>query len=216
MTKLKYPSFVDRYFTKYYFRNKEAKDEDICILAHSNKICLLTLSPMHKALSEGPIKSVSYEFNGRNLVEDVKSVHGKKKLDSIKTHPYRIICHIVSGNNTTYKIRCGIQGKLLEVNENLLKNPTILNTKHGSEGYIGIVLHSNNKEVGSAKELLTQQQYDEINLKEDEDGHQNENENIKEKNLGIDQGSGVKESIDGSEGLDDSNEPELKRVKVEE
>ena len=69
------------------------------------RICLITLSPRHKALSEGPIKSVSYSFNGRDLVEDVKSVHGKKKLEAIKTHPYRIICNIVSGNGTMYKVR---------------------------------------------------------------------------------------------------------------
>ena len=96
----------------------------------------------------------------------------------------------------------------------------IFTLQHGSEGYIGIVLHSNNKDVSSAKELLTQEQYDEINLKEDQFGENGEEHVIKEENLVIDQDGGIKhEDAERNEEMGDSiqtEEPELKKIKVEE
>ena len=70
-----------------------------------SRICVLTISPKHKLLTEGPIKSVNFDVNGKNIAKEVGVVHGKKKLDAIKTHPYKTICNIVSGNGTTYRIK---------------------------------------------------------------------------------------------------------------
>ncbi|XP_057294077.1 protein Abitram-like [Hydractinia symbiolongicarpus] len=149
-----YPSVVDRYFQKFYHVGKA--NEDLCILAHSNRICLVTLVPDHKALSEGPITSVSYVINGKDLGAENK-VHGKKKLDAFKVYPETNICEIVSGAGNKYTIKSGVFGKLCETNVNLLKDTTILDKMPETNGYIAIILHKFGTDICS--NLLTEEQY---------------------------------------------------------
>ena len=133
----RYPSVVERYFQKYYHK-KNDRCEDICILAHSNNICLVTLAPTHVALSEGSIKSVSYEFGNQTID---KVVSGKKKHGAFKVNPKRPICQITTELGNTYTITTGISGKLIEVNKNLLTDPGLVSRKPESLGYLAVILH---------------------------------------------------------------------------
>jgi hypothetical protein len=52
MYKGEYPSVVDRYFKKYFFKPKSDKNEneDHLILFHSNRVCLIGLAKSHVAI----------------------------------------------------------------------------------------------------------------------------------------------------------------------
>lgn len=69
------PSVVDRYYTKKYevnmpkgFKNyqetKCTNSNDICILRHSNRLCVITLAPSHHVIlniKSNPVTNVCYK-----------------------------------------------------------------------------------------------------------------------------------------------------------
>ncbi|KQK82711.1 protein Simiate isoform X2 [Amazona aestiva] len=58
-----------------------------------------------------------------------------------------------------------IRGRLIEVNENILSNPTILQEKPSTEGYIAVVLPKFEESKSVTQGLLTQKEYEEVLLK---------------------------------------------------
>merc|ERR1712113_715397 len=66
---------------------------------------------------------------------------------------------ITSGDGTVYTINSPIQGKLCELNDNLVKDLTLLTRKPGSNGYLAIVLHNTCTDDEFLDHLLTTTQY---------------------------------------------------------
>ncbi|XP_050794229.1 protein Abitram isoform X4 [Gopherus flavomarginatus] len=64
-----------------------------------------------------------------------------------------------------YTIYSCIRGRLMEVNENILDNPTILQEKPSTEGYIAVVLPKFEESKTITQGLLTQKEYEEVLLK---------------------------------------------------
>lgn len=155
-----FPTITDRYFTAYYKLNVQSPADDICILMHSNRVCMLSLAPSHAAL-QSDTEIVKVDFKVSNKLDRVlNKVSGKSKHGAQPLQANSNICIITCSDGKTYIIKCCIIGKLVEVNESLLGNPKLLLEPPHKGGYLAIVL-PNIKLLDKMKEpLLTREQYD--------------------------------------------------------
>ncbi|XP_014272058.1 protein Abitram [Halyomorpha halys] len=135
----KYSSVVQRYYTPRYCMNITQPGDDYCILIHSNRVCLITLAPSHALFKNKDISSVSFQIS-HNLNRLKNKVSGKSKHGAQRLQPSSTIMLVNCADGNTYSAKCGISGKLLEVNEQLLQNPNLLVNEPQGRGYIAIVL----------------------------------------------------------------------------
>ncbi|XP_054440906.1 protein Abitram isoform X1 [Pteronotus mesoamericanus] len=165
------PSLVDRYFTRWYKADVKGKHcEDHCILQHSNRICVITLAESHPVLQSGKtIKSISYQIS-TNCSRLQNKVSGKFKRGAQFLTELAPLCKIYCTDGEEYTISSSffnscVRGRLMEVNENILHNPSILQEKPSTEGYIAVVLPKFEESKSITEGLLTQKQYEEVVVK---------------------------------------------------
>ncbi|XP_012241137.1 protein Abitram [Bombus impatiens] len=155
-----FPTITDRYFTAYYKLDVQSPADDICILMHSNRICMLTLAPSHAILQDDK-HIIKVDFKVSNKLDRVQNkVSGKSKHGAQPLQMNSNICIITCSNEKTYVIKCCIIGKLVEVNEALIQNPKLLLEPPHRAGYLAIVLPNIKLLDKMKKSLLTQEQYD--------------------------------------------------------
>jgi hypothetical protein len=162
--KFHYQSFLDRYFTKYYMLDVRYAMNDHLVLLHSNKVAVCTLAPSHPALNLNKYKIKRIEF-----IQDVnEEMRGKHKHNANNLNLYQRFCRIycqalqTEESNATienqpdeengvigeekntieksFLIYSCMNAKLIEINERLLTNPELLQTKPETEGYLAILL----------------------------------------------------------------------------
>ncbi|XP_007516244.2 protein Abitram [Erinaceus europaeus] len=160
------PSLVERYFTRWYKADVRGKPcEDHCILQHSNRICVITLAESHPALQPGKtIKSISYQISaGCSRLQN--KVSGKFKRGAQFLTELAPLCKIQCSDGEEYTVSSCVRGRLMEVNENILHNPSILQEKPSTEGYIAVVLPKFEESKSVTEGLLTQKQYEQVLMK---------------------------------------------------
>ncbi|KAL6090824.1 hypothetical protein STEG23_013250 [Scotinomys teguina] len=157
------PSLVDRYFTRWYKADVKGKPcEDHCILQHSNRICVITLAESHPVLQSGKtIQSISYQIS-TNCSRLQNKVSGKFKRGAQFLTELAPLCKIYCSDGEEYTISSCIRGRLMEVNENILHQPSLLQEKPSTEGYIAVVLPKFQESKSVTEGLLSQQQYEEV------------------------------------------------------
>lgn len=167
-----YPSVVKRYFTSYFNVSLSSgkldspmipNRNDVRILFHSNKICVVTLAPSHAAMvTKAAIRSVSFKVSDK-CDRFKNKVSGKRKRGAQWLNPESPLCIVTTDDGSVYTVRPGIRGNLIEVNENLIKYPSLLSDMPETNGYIAIImikLHEKEKileslmEEGDYKEYL--------------------------------------------------------------
>eukprot|EP00112_Aurelia_sp_Birch-Aquarium-sp1_P010297 Seg2204.6 transcript_id=Seg2204.6/GoldUCD/mRNA.D3Y31 product="Protein Simiate" protein_id=Seg2204.6/GoldUCD/D3Y31 len=135
-----YQSFVQRYFTSHYAMDVMGKkQEDQCILQHSNKICIITIAPSHKLFEESDIIKVNFQAKNRKDRTENK-VSGKGKRGGQQLEHNSLLCEVECSSGMKYLLRSCIQGKLMEVNAELLENPKLLLESPENGGYVAVVL----------------------------------------------------------------------------
>ncbi|XP_028635744.1 protein Abitram [Grammomys surdaster] len=160
------PSLVDRYYTRWYKADVKGKPcEDHCILQHSNRICVITLAGSHPVLQSGKtIQSISYQISN-NCSRLENKVSGKFKRGAQFLTELAPLCKIYCSDGEEYTISSCVRGRLMEVNENILHQPSLLQEKPSTEGYIAVVLPKFEESKSVTEGLLTQQQYEEVVVK---------------------------------------------------
>ncbi|CAK8692207.1 protein Abitram-like [Clavelina lepadiformis] len=149
-----YPSVVERYFTSGYQVNlpkcwkkgtdepSEANFNDVRILRHSNKICIVTIAPSHPLIKQAE----TYKVTGISLKVTEKldrsqnQVHGKRKRGAHWLNPSSPLCIISCEDGSRHTVYCGIRGSLIEINPRLLNDPSLLQKSYETNGYIAIVM----------------------------------------------------------------------------
>ncbi|KAK4315715.1 hypothetical protein Pmani_013069 [Petrolisthes manimaculis] len=130
----------------------------VCVMVHTNKLCLVTLSHKHPIIAQHKqITQVSYEVGKFNRLDN--RVSGKGKRGAQMIGPESPLCIITCSDDTHYSIMAGVHGKLVEVNERLLTNPSLVTEKPDAEGYIAVVLPPLRNTENVTTRLLNQQQY---------------------------------------------------------
>uniref|UniRef100_A0A674GSQ9 Protein Abitram n=1 Tax=Taeniopygia guttata TaxID=59729 RepID=A0A674GSQ9_TAEGU len=154
---------AERYFTRWYKPDVKGRPcEDFCVLQHSNRICVITLAEAHPLLQSGKtIKNINYQISA-NCSRLQNKVSGKSKRFLTELAP---LCRISSSDGEEYTIYSCIRGRLIEVNENILSNPALLQEKPSTEGYIAVVLPKFEESKSITQGLLTQKEYEEVLMK---------------------------------------------------
>ncbi|KAG5842650.1 protein Abitram [Anguilla rostrata] len=160
------PSVIDRYFTRWYKTDLKGKPcEDHCILQHSNRICVITLAESHPILQKKKrIQSINYQISaGCSRLQN--KVSGKSKRGGQFLTELAPLCRITSTDGEEYTIFSCIRGRLLEVNEDILKTPDLLLEKPSTEGYIAVILPKFEESKSITEGLLTRAEYEDVLLK---------------------------------------------------
>ncbi|XP_062937828.1 protein Abitram isoform X2 [Cynocephalus volans] len=135
------PSLVDRYFTRWYKAGS------------------------HPVLQSGKtIQSISYQIS-TNCSRLQNKVSGKFKRGAQFLTELAPLCKIYCSDGEEYTISSCVRGRLMEVNENILHNPSLLQEKPSTEGYIAVVLPKFEESKSITEGLLTQKQYEEVVMK---------------------------------------------------
>ncbi|XP_019395691.1 PREDICTED: protein Simiate [Crocodylus porosus] len=158
------PGVTERYFTRWYKTDVGQPREDYCILQHSNRICVITLAESHPVLQKGKtIKNINYQVTA-HCSRLQNKVSGKSKRGAQFLTALAPLCRISCSDGEEYTIHSCIRGRLMEVNENLLNNPAILQEKPSTEGYIAVVLPKFEESKIVTQGLLTREEYEGILL----------------------------------------------------
>jgi len=164
-----YPSFVNRYFTKGFRVNlplsgpldqtrQASNSNDVCILRHSNRICLVTLAPSHPILAEKKkVTSVSFKVTEK-VDRSLNKVSGKRKRGAQWLDASSPLCKVKCDDESEYTIFCGMRGSLVEMNSRLLTNPELLFA--GANGFVAIVMPKLQEADCMMEKLMNQQQFD--------------------------------------------------------
>lgn len=147
-----YPSVIDRYFTRRLVHNEG--NNDVCILYHSNKICLVTLAKTHAALQKDIVK-VDFKV-GNKLDRSNNKVSGKGKKGGQHVDDQSVLCLVECSDKSVYRILAGVKGKLIEMNDYLIENPKLLADKPETDGYIAVILLKLNTDIPSKSEVVLQ------------------------------------------------------------
>uniref|UniRef100_A0A803TS67 Protein Abitram n=1 Tax=Anolis carolinensis TaxID=28377 RepID=A0A803TS67_ANOCA len=128
------PGVTERYFTRWYKPDVKGNlCEDHCVLQHSNRICVITIADAHPVLQKGKqIESISYQISA-NCSRLQNKVSGKSKRGAQFLTELAPLCRIFCTDGDEYTIYSCIRGKLIEVNENILENPSLLQEKERLE-----------------------------------------------------------------------------------
>lgn len=130
-----YPSVVDRYFTKKY-----PPHSNVCLLFHSNKICLVTMAKNHEIFNrDTPVKAINFQISEK-VDRSNNKVSGKGKRGGQHIGEKSVLCKVELEDGTVFPIEAGIKGKLVEINENLLTHPNLIVQRPETEGYIAVIL----------------------------------------------------------------------------
>uniref|UniRef100_H2Y7P9 Protein Simiate n=1 Tax=Ciona savignyi TaxID=51511 RepID=H2Y7P9_CIOSA len=167
-----FPTVIERYFSRGYkvnlpkgednfeiFKSNTSNMNDVCILRHSNRICLVTLAPTHPILTnKSKIKSVSFKVTEK-LDRSQNSVSGKRKRGAQWLNPSGPLCVVTCLDGSKHTIYCGIRGSLVEINERLVSQPQLLQDSYTTEGYIAVVMPKLTEAKATMDDLLTDEEY---------------------------------------------------------
>ncbi|MED6106376.1 hypothetical protein PIB30_004149 [Stylosanthes scabra] len=132
------PSAVESNFAIYFVLDFMKPRHDQYVYRHANGLCVIGLAPSHVAFNdEGGITAIDFNV-GKSDRSGVK-VTGKRKKNAQHFESNTALCK-VSTKNDSYIVRCCVKGSLLEVNQQLIKQPELLNASADREGYIAIIM----------------------------------------------------------------------------
>jgi hypothetical protein len=128
--------------------------EDQYVSVHTNGVCVVGLAPTH------PLVDVARGLIIASIDQRaVKAISGKKKRGALFCQPDTVLFTATCTDGSVFKIRAGVGGKLVEVNERIVADPTLLQRRPETDGYIAIVL-PRMADVGDARRsFLTAEQY---------------------------------------------------------
>ncbi|XP_064648649.1 protein Abitram-like [Lineus longissimus] len=159
---IEYKSVVERYYVPHYKIDvKMQKGEDMCVLSHSNRLCIITIAPSHPLLlNKKTVTKVDFQVKpGTNLLDNAPK--GKYKRGGQGMHDTSRLCTVTCSDETEYIMHTCIRGKLIEVNDSLVENPNWLTEKHNSDGFIAIISPKPRFFKQEMETLLTKEQYQE-------------------------------------------------------
>jgi hypothetical protein len=153
--RIKYPSVIERYYTKYYCPNVHKElNNDTLVLVHSNRVCVLMLSERH------PVIEKSLVINSiESLASINQAMSGKSKRGADYVQPNKLLYRIKCENDQNFTICASIKGRLVEVNDQIIKTPELLQGKSQGEGYLAILIPSLRDGENNLKALMTEQDY---------------------------------------------------------
>ena len=162
--RVQYLSYTDRYFKRYYKLNVRQKNNDHLILMHSNRVAVCSIAPSHPILDTSKYKVTSIEF----IQQVNEEMSGKHKHNANNVNIDQPICKVYCKNlkqeeselEEVYFLICScLNAKLIETNERILKEPSLLQTHPFTEGYIAILMPKLDNISQQISELIDHARY---------------------------------------------------------
>jgi len=131
------------------------------VLFHSNKVAMICLAPRHPLLaqiwspneactkSDAKLVKVDYDMESNKSLVQGKSKRGGQKLKASS-----VICTLNCDNGLKYPVYACLEGKLLEINSNLISQPELVQQKPWSDGYLALILPYDRKDDNVVKKYL--------------------------------------------------------------
>jgi len=95
----------------------------------NNEICVLIAPVWDSAV-------LSVEFNS-NALQAKENISGKRKKGAFKCNAGASLCTITFADGSSTVLRCPIGGQVLELNEKLMDQPSLMASSRIGKGYIG-------------------------------------------------------------------------------
>ena len=137
-----YNDQVQRYFSKYYLNKGESNEQYIFI--HSNGIIMCGIGANNEILKKN-IKEVI-------ILKQISKITGRSKHGAHILNTNENIIQIKTDQDT-FNFSPQLKGKLLEINQNLAKNPKLLSESPEKNGFICLIQQEPN-DVEELKEKL--------------------------------------------------------------
>lgn len=156
-----FPSVSDRYYEHKYCRKFSTSEDnfDHRVSFHTNRVCMISLSEKHPVMKNKKlIRSINCNVDDKTN-RLVNNTSGKGKRGAQKLTTNSILCYIECEDNSSYPVYSCVKGKLLEINENLIKCPQLMVEKPVSEGFIALILPNLNEYLNLKSEMLTTKEY---------------------------------------------------------
>lgn len=126
-----YPSVSERYYKHKHYPSSESNEksnQDLLVLAHSNRIAIVTIAPTHDILRlKKNVTKIDFGADKINRLEN--KVKGKWKKGGQKVQNQSVLCSIECDDGSIYKISACITGKIIEINRQLIEEPGLLARK---------------------------------------------------------------------------------------
>ena len=123
-----YNDQIQRYFSKYYLNKGEPNEQYIFI--HSNGIIMCGIGSNNEILKKDITEII--------ILKQPQKITGKNKHGAHQLSPNEYVIQIkADGNVINYCPK--LKGKLLEVNQNLVKNPKLLKESPEKNGFICLI-----------------------------------------------------------------------------
>jgi len=114
--------------------------QETLVMAHSNKLCLVSLSPLHSIVRRGlTVTEVQFSWEGVDRLAN--KVSGKSKRGAQVMGSKATLCRLHTAEGS-FDVMCGARGRLLQVNSRLVSDPDLCRQRHGREGFLAVVLPS--------------------------------------------------------------------------
>lgn len=157
---IKVSPFVDRYFVKFYYPwKRQGLIVDHYAFQHTNRLVMVGLSKRH-FLIENQLKIQKIEYPSLKGGDENVKVRGKKKKGGLLTNMKTLIARITCENHQEFDVKAMVHGSLIEVNEKIMADPTILLKYPESFGYICILNQARHQEkIENYKYLVDKDQY---------------------------------------------------------
>lgn len=135
-----------------YYRVFYTPDGHQCVLQHSNRVCLVCLGPSHPLLARHSSSEEEEEISEEISNIEFKTIGGKKKTVTSETNggggggsnkkekannklmPNSVICTVSCKSGESFQLRSCIKGTLLEVNDQIIDQPSLLQSEVCNNG----------------------------------------------------------------------------------
>ena len=175
------PALEEEFYHRYYAIDEEFH-QDFYIDEHYNGLCLIGIAkshPIRRCLNNLTIENISFDIGSRKL-GDYK-VYGKRKTNAITTQSNTILakmncvfnCNSNESTTISYPIFGIVQGKILEINQECVKNAKLVQSDGDCDGYI-FIIQSNKNQKFSINDQLYNTKENDNDIKQEND---NDNEN---------------------------------------
>eukprot|EP00002_Diphylleia_rotans_P020647 TRINITY_DN4000_c0_g1_i2.p1 TRINITY_DN4000_c0_g1~~TRINITY_DN4000_c0_g1_i2.p1 ORF type:complete len:180 (+),score=36.76 TRINITY_DN4000_c0_g1_i2:61-600(+) len=159
-----FPKFEERSFTRYYIANVDGIEGHDQYSHRSINFILITgvanCHPLLHADANGIQREVTrIEYLVEAGDPDEESTWAKKKGTYRQVNPKTPLCKVYCTNGDEFIFYCGGTGYLIEFNERVLQDPTLLIRKPATEGFLALVLPKRGDEDASITGLMTEEAY---------------------------------------------------------
>ena len=134
-------------------------NQDQCIFQHTNKIYMVCLSHKHSVVAEN-LKIEKIEFHHLQNKDHTKLVSGKKKRGGLKVSQKTQLCTIHTEGGLKFHIRAGVSGTLMEINDQVFADFSLINREPESKGFLFLINPNNNtQEISQLGNMIPEEDY---------------------------------------------------------